>query len=337
MKVSVVIPVFNAAPYLCGCLDSVLNQTLKDIEIICIDDGSTDGSAAILAEYEGRGRVRVVTQANAGQGAARNRALELAQGEYVYFMDADDELGERDALSLLAAEMDRNRLDVLFFDAETRMDEGVRFRNGRIRAEDYIRRHDYPDVYDGKGMLAAFLRNREYTVSPCLMLLRRGFVEAAGLRFPEERLFYEDNIFMSRVMLAAKRAGHRPWRLYIRKVHEGSTVTSAPTPRHLRGYLACYIDADALVARGGWDRRTRGLLKDRRTQYALHVVRMARRMGLSGDELRREMSDDERKAFSRLMDWNPILRTLTAAWCCYKDNGMIYTLRRILFGRRECA
>ena len=337
-RVSVIIPVYNAEKYLRACLDSVVKQTLKDIEVICVDDGSADGSAAILAERAAKdARVRVLTQANAGQGAARNRGLEMARGEYVYFMDADDELGERDALSRLAAEMDRGRLDVLFFDAETRVDEGVRFRNGRIRAEDYIRRHDYPGVSDGREMLAAFLGNREYTVSPCLMMLRRSLVEAAGLRFPEERLFYEDNIFMSQVMLAAKRAGHRPWRLYVRKVHEGSTVTSAPTPRHLRGCLACYIDADALVARGGWDRRTRRLLKDRRTQYALHVVRMVRRMGLSCDELQREMSDGERKAFSRLMDWNPILRTLTAAWCCYKDNGMIYTFRRILIGKKEQA
>ena len=336
MRVSVVIPVFNAAPYLCGCLDSVLNQTLNDIEVICIDDGSTDGSGVILAERAAKdARVRVLTQANAGQGAARNRGLETAQGEYVYFMDADDELAAPDALARLAAEADRDRLDVLFFDAETRVDEGVRFRNGTVRAKYYIRLRDYSVVRTGRELFAALLENREYNVSPCLMLLRRCFVETAALRFPEARVFYEDNIFMSRVMLAAERAGHRPWRLYIRKVHEGSTVTSAPTTRHLRGYLACYMDADALVTRKGLDRRTRKLLKSRRIQYALHVVRMVRRMGLSGEELQCAMSDDERKAFSRLMNWNPILRTLTAAWCCYQDNGMTYTIRRVLFGRVE--
>ena len=94
------------------CLDSVVNQTPRDVEIICVDDGSTDGSAAILAEHAARdGRIRVLTQANAGQGAARNRGLEQATGEYVYFMDADDALAASDALSRLAEAMEANRLD----------------------------------------------------------------------------------------------------------------------------------------------------------------------------------------------------------------------------------
>jgi glycosyltransferase involved in cell wall biosynthesis len=80
-KVSVIIPVYNVEAYLRECLDSVLNQALLDIEIICVDDGSTDGSAAILAEYTARdSRVRIVTQKNAGAGAARNTGLSLAKG-----------------------------------------------------------------------------------------------------------------------------------------------------------------------------------------------------------------------------------------------------------------
>ena len=124
--VSVIIPVFNAAPYLRGCLDSVLAQTLNDIEVICIDDGSTDGTGAILAGRAAQdARIVVLTQANAGQGAARNRGIELARGEFVYFMDADDELAGPDALSQLVEAMEVHRLDVLFFDARTEVDEGV--------------------------------------------------------------------------------------------------------------------------------------------------------------------------------------------------------------------
>lgn len=101
-KVSVIIPVYNTEKYLRECLDSVVNQTLKDIEIICVDDGSTDGSLEILREYEAKdGRVRVLTQPNSGSGPARNNGIISARGEFVAFMDADDYYPEDATLSLL--------------------------------------------------------------------------------------------------------------------------------------------------------------------------------------------------------------------------------------------
>ena len=91
LKVSVIVPVFNTAPYLRRCLDSLLTQTLREIEIICVDDGSTDGSGDVLeACAAADSRIRVVHRPNAGAGAARNAGLELATGEYLFFCDADD-------------------------------------------------------------------------------------------------------------------------------------------------------------------------------------------------------------------------------------------------------
>ena len=90
-KVSVIIPVYNTEPYLRECLDSVINQTLRDIEIICVDDGSTDGSLAILREYQEKdSRVSVYMQPNLNAGAARNHGLRYAKGEYLSFLDSDD-------------------------------------------------------------------------------------------------------------------------------------------------------------------------------------------------------------------------------------------------------
>lgn len=104
IKVSVVIPVYNVEKYLQECLDSVLNQTLADIEIICVDDGSTDKSGKILDEYEQiDDRVRVIHQENAGVSAARNRGIDEARGEYVKFVDSDD------ALDLRACEICYNK------------------------------------------------------------------------------------------------------------------------------------------------------------------------------------------------------------------------------------
>lgn len=90
-KVSVIVPVYNTEKYLARCLDSVIGQTERNLEIVCVNDGSTDGSAAILERYAAADpRVQVVTQENGGLSAARNSGLDVATGEYVMFVDSDD-------------------------------------------------------------------------------------------------------------------------------------------------------------------------------------------------------------------------------------------------------
>lgn len=91
MELSVIIPVYNTERYLRQCLDSVLAQSMRDMEVICVDDGSTDGSSRILAEYAGRdSRVRVIRQENAGLVAARKTGVQEAAGEYIGYVDSDD-------------------------------------------------------------------------------------------------------------------------------------------------------------------------------------------------------------------------------------------------------
>ena len=105
IKVSVVIPVYNVEKYIRECLDSLVNQTLKDIEFICIDDGSFDNSVRIIEEYaKNDSRFVVLKQENQGPGQARNRGIENARGEFIAFVDPDDklELGALEALYLLA-------------------------------------------------------------------------------------------------------------------------------------------------------------------------------------------------------------------------------------------
>ena len=90
-KVSVIIPVYNVEKYLQKCLDSVINQTYKNLEIICVDDGSPDNSGGILDAYaQNDSRIIVIHQENAGVSAARNRGLDAATGEYIAFVDSDD-------------------------------------------------------------------------------------------------------------------------------------------------------------------------------------------------------------------------------------------------------
>lgn len=91
IKISVIVPVFNAEKYLKMCLNSLVSQTLKNIEIICIDDGSTDNSLAILDKFKSKdNRIKIIKQKNYGVSMARNNGISEAQGEYIGFVDADD-------------------------------------------------------------------------------------------------------------------------------------------------------------------------------------------------------------------------------------------------------
>ena len=95
VKLSVIIPIYNAEKYIKDCLDSITNQSLKDIEIICVDDGSVDNTLEILNEYALRDcRIKILTQENKFAGVARNYGITVATGEYLHFMNADDILFE---------------------------------------------------------------------------------------------------------------------------------------------------------------------------------------------------------------------------------------------------
>ncbi len=111
-KISVIIPVYNTAEYLPKCLDSVCGQTYKNLEIICVDDGSTDGSGDIAEHYaEKDPRVQVIHKANGGESSARNVGLQHSTGEYVAFVDCDDWL-EANMYEVMISAMKRNRLDM---------------------------------------------------------------------------------------------------------------------------------------------------------------------------------------------------------------------------------
>ena len=114
--VSVIIPVYNVEEYLRQCLDSVREQTLSDIEIICVNDSSTDGSLSILEEYAKKDpRIQVVTQPNGGAGAARNKGLSMAAGKYLSFLDSDD-FFEPDMLELAYKKAEEDKADFVVFD-----------------------------------------------------------------------------------------------------------------------------------------------------------------------------------------------------------------------------
>ena len=126
-KISVIIPVYNAEKFLSRCLDSVINQTHENLEIICVNDESTDGSLEILQEYAAKdSRVIIENQKNQGAPVARNRGIEIATGEYIHFVDADDWLNltlYSDFASVLRGGM----LDIFVFNAQLYFEQGLRW------------------------------------------------------------------------------------------------------------------------------------------------------------------------------------------------------------------
>ena len=128
IKVSVIIPVYNVQAYLRQCMDSVTGQTLRDIEIICVNDESTDDSLQILEEYVAKDkRVQIITQKNAGAGAARNNGMRHAKGKYLSFLDADD-FFEPDMLEKAYEQAEKDQSDFVVYKSDqyhTEKDEFV--------------------------------------------------------------------------------------------------------------------------------------------------------------------------------------------------------------------
>ena len=111
IKISIIIPIYNMEKYLSECLDSVIKQTLKEIEIIAVNDGSTDNSLEILNNYAGNNKnIIIITQKNQGQGMAKNNGINHAMGKYITFMDPDDFYPHNDCLESLYNAAEKNNV-----------------------------------------------------------------------------------------------------------------------------------------------------------------------------------------------------------------------------------
>ena len=177
MKFSIIIPVYNVEQYLRECLDSVLGQTYSDWEAICVNDGSTDGSAAILEEYVVKDkRFKIVTQPNGGLSSARNTGMEVAKGDYIVFLDSDDWL-ELDALETLAKNLDGE--DMLCFSGRRYFEDEKKYRQSdNLNERSYSSGMDY---YNGNA-----LQSRDFAfVCVVLRAYRRDFLVHNHLLFKQ--------------------------------------------------------------------------------------------------------------------------------------------------------
>ena len=201
MLFSIIIPVYNAEHYLPQCLDSIAQQTFRDFEVLLIDDASEDQSSEICKRYETKdGRFHLFRQKkNAGAAAARNRGLELAQGEYIAFIDSDDYWGRNDALQMLnELIISNNNPDILGSSMGEYFDHSktISIKNTAIAAT--INSLEYYDAMD------KLIELGYYYSSASGKVISRALIQENGLCFPEELRNNEDTAWSISILYVAK-------------------------------------------------------------------------------------------------------------------------------------
>ncbi|MBO5360736.1 MAG: glycosyltransferase family 2 protein [Clostridia bacterium] len=231
--ISVIIPVYNVEEYLCECIDSVINQTYKNLEIILVDDGSTDSSGKICDEYaEKDSRISVVHKENSGPSKTRNIGIEHAKGEYIYFLDSDDYI-ELNALELLVNTAESNSADLVFFDAHSFSDDGAEIKQG------YTVKGTF-EAKSGYEILTELHKNKDYHCSVVLLLISKRLLTSNNIRFLESAYCSEDMLFTYKVFCSSLQTAQCRHTLYHRRYRSGSIVTSKKSERHFRSCRDVY-------------------------------------------------------------------------------------------------
>lgn len=216
MKVSVILTAFNEEKYIRKAIESVINQTLSDFEFIIVDDGSTDNTLDIINGFEDE-RIRVISHDNIGPGASRNNAMDMAEGEYVMFLDGDDWFSEN-ALEIAYSEAVKYNTDITFFQMINYDDE-----TSRIYENDWFNLNNFDKNFENRAFEPSQTKDFlfDMSVGVCQKIYRNSFLKDIGARFPEGILF-EDMPFFFYVYLKASRISIIKKHLYFRRKHDKS-------------------------------------------------------------------------------------------------------------------
>ena len=234
IKVSVILPVYNVAPYLDETFMSLLNQSLKEIEIIAVNDGSTDNSEDIIRKYQQKDtRIKYIYQANQGQSVARNTALLQATGQYIYMMDSDDILSDSSALELCYQYAEKNRADFIFFDGDTFSEKEVSRTSWNTKRTHLL---DENTKYNGEFLLNMMLDNEKHNCVVWLLLINHDFLKKIGLKF-YPGIIHEDELFTSILALESDSICCLKQTLIKHRIRNASTMGKYFSKRNLNCYL----------------------------------------------------------------------------------------------------
>ena len=221
MFISVIIPVYNVEQYLHDCLDSVVAQSYSDYEIICVNDGSTDGSHEILCEYQKKySKIIVINQQNKGLSGARNAGIVIAKGDYIFFLDSDDWI-EPTTFEILATK--QNGEDLLCFNGRRFFENGKTEEPDAGISDSQLSGWEYYTKY-------ALLKRKFHFVCTVLRLYRREYLLKNNLFF-EEGIYHEDNLFTPLACYYAHSVKVIPDCLYIYRIREGSIMQTVNVQR----------------------------------------------------------------------------------------------------------
>ena len=234
IKVSVILPIYNVAPYLDETFMSLLNQSLKEIEIIAVNDGSIDNSEDIIRKYQQKDpRIKYIYQANQGQSVARNTALLQATGQYIYMMDSDDILSNFSALELCYQYAEKNRADFIFFDGDTFSEKEVSRTSWNTKRTHLL---DENTKYNGAFLLNMMLDNEKHNCVVWLLLINHDFLKRIGLKF-YPGIIHEDELFTSILALESNSIYCLKQTLIKHRIRNASTMGKYFSKRNLDCYL----------------------------------------------------------------------------------------------------
>ncbi|WP_066291387.1 glycosyltransferase [Bacillus sp. FJAT-29937] len=229
IKVSIIIPVYNNEKFLKKCLDSVINQTMSQIEIIIVNDGSTDGSLMILKDYaKSNSKIILLNQENAGQATAINRALNIACGEYIAFIDADDY-------------MEHNMIESLFNEAKLSNVDLVICNWDKVDTDgNILSYHDHSDfdkkIFNRKEIIQEFLLNKKELVEGFSWnkLIKRSIFDEYNIRYPNIK--YEDIPTIFKVLTKVNKCKFINKKLY-HYVQHNNSITNTKSKKNIIGFI----------------------------------------------------------------------------------------------------
>lgn len=238
MQFSIVIPVYNVAPYLRECVDSVLAQDFTDYEIILVDDGSTDNSPAICDEYaEKYSQIKVIHKANGGLSDARNFGIKKAQGDYLMFLDSDDFWNGRNVLLDLHNIIKENNPDLIIHELSS-------FYNlEKIIPRKFKNKEIQNFSYDFKEDLKYLVNNDIYYATACNKVIKASIVKENNIEFPKGRLLHEDIAWGADIIPSINKYSiYNACFYFYRQEREGSITTNKIHKKNIEDIL--YVISD---------------------------------------------------------------------------------------------
>ncbi|MBQ6099341.1 MAG: glycosyltransferase family 2 protein [Methanobrevibacter sp.] len=221
--ISVIIPVYNVENYLHVCLNSILKQTYRDFEVICIDDASNDSSLEILEYFhEKDSRIKILkNDSNRGQGFSRNRGLDVAQGKYVFFLDSDDWLSVN-TFEILIKTSEKYNLDLLLFKNIVYYEESHEFGMEEYYDMKFMEKFER-EVFNQWDLDKTKLF--DVPIGPCNKLYLKSFLDDYNIRFTDKNYIQEDNPFSCKAWINADRISFINKYFYNRRRRPDSIMT----------------------------------------------------------------------------------------------------------------